>query len=203
MCLDEFLSQLFETGRVEVPPGPEPMEVTPAARRRLFVAYEADAWHFPGAQPAWHAEAAESAARWLSAAAMCLADRTIDEVTMVRLLAPPATPESAAEHYSADLCLRYLPDLHDLARSTSEDDPLVRSFVEMGERFSLSAAGMPGESVAPAAVLEHAGLRRLYLDRLTVRRDAARLRHSAIANLAREGLGDHVEMLPNLANHGN
>lgn len=198
MCLGDFLTQLFKTGQVEMPPGPDPLISSPSARRQLGLAYEADSWHFPGLQPGWNPEAGETAASWLAAAALCFSDRTIDSTTVKKLLSLPAPPLTLCDHYSADLVLRYVPELYHLAQSLSPEDPLIFSIRKMADLFPLSAPGIPGESLPPSEVLNDPALRRLYLDRLIERRDCKRLIKPSISVFLSEVEGDHPELLSSL-----
>ena len=138
MDLADFLTALFKTGEPSVPPGPGALAMSGLARRALARAYEADAWHFPGPQPAWDAPAAETAAQWFASAAMCYADRSMDATTTLRLLAAVPAPPTAAAHYSADLVLRHLPGLTQLARGLAEDDPAVQAMQRMAWHWPLA-----------------------------------------------------------------
>lgn len=203
MCLGDFLEQLFLDGQVGLPPGPDKLEVTLKAKRRLLQAYEEDRWHLPGdlaGRPPYHADSAEQAALWLSTAALCVADRSIDAATLGRLLAPlplpPADPAAAAGwHYSADLTLRHLPQLYRVAGRLLEDDPLLGACRELAERYPLAAPGLPGPAEPPPLFLTHPLLGGLYVERVLRHRDLEKARHPFVLARLKEGCGAHADLL--------
>jgi hypothetical protein len=138
----------------------------------------------------WHAEALadlpgpplsfdESAARYgaqmLFRAAWFYLHRDATEAHVVTLLADslPGGP-SAAALFSADLTLRYLPDLHRIARTLAPGDPLLGALQRMADALPLSGAAMPPDEDAPRqpltaawqAICDHPGLWRLFIDRV-------------------------------------
>ena len=179
MDITTFLKNLFATGATSVPPGPVPLPMSAAGRRLLQSTYENESWHFPGDLPDYDAATAEACACWFAAAAMCLVDRSMDEAHVRALLSPPALPSSSdspSAYCSADLTLRYLPDLYLLARLKSESDPMLDCLTAMAKRWPLSSPGVPGAGAPDARAMGilcgHPGMWRLYLDRV------ARHRHS-------------------------
>lgn len=184
-----FLKNLFDTGVTSIPPGPTALPMSPAGRRLLHSSYQADACHFPGEMPSYDAAVAEACACWFAAAAMCLVDRSMDEASMRHSLdrsaeIPAANSPSAC--CSADLVLRYLPGLYQLARQKSESDPLLDCLTSMAQRWPLSSPGVPGSSAPKPEVIQilrsHPGTWRLYLDRVARHRHAEALQEPSVLN---------------------
>ncbi len=86
-----------------------------------------------------------------------------------------------------------LPDLSNLARAVSKQDPLLGLLVELGARWPLSSVGMTGiPSVDEQAFMDDGALRQLYVDRILEREDSTRLRSPEVRRATRESLGAHT-----------
>jgi hypothetical protein len=106
-------------------------------------------------------------------------------------------PES---DWSADLILRHLPRLFQLARHLSNADPLVQQMKAIATAWPLSSVGIPGlEKLALDTFIGHPALRRLYADRIIARGDTSRLGDPQVDDLLRADLGGHRELAPALA----
>jgi len=201
MSLDTFLASLFDHGRIAVPaPDAEESAGELAAAAAILDRFEAD-WRldFPGEAPAWSHAAALHGARIVYRAAQGAVYREIGEAALrAGLDLPlPDDPDDASVHYSADVTLRFLPDLVRMARGASGDDPLLGLLDGVARRFPLSSVGIPGvtpESIEP--IVGHPGLLRLYVDRILAAADDARLADGRVADAARLALGDHDELCP-------
>lgn len=138
------------------------------------------------------------ALRLIEQAARCFTYRDIEpEEIATALSVPPPDAPTASRFYSADLFLRYLPDIARLARSAGPDDPLVRQLDMIGCGWPLSSVGMADvtcELGAVEAVLANPCLRQLYVDRVIERQDTSRLQLAAVRAAVREALGAHVEL---------
>ena len=110
----------------------------------------------------------------------------------------PRQPET---DWSADLVLRHLPGLFQLARHLSNADPLVQQMKQIAVAWPLSSVGMAGlEALRPLhSFIDHPALRRLYLDRILAHADTARLGDTLVDNLLRADLGVHHELAPVIA----
>lgn len=106
--------------------------------------------------------------------------------------------DRATAHFSADLALRWLPDLHVLARAASPEDPLIEQMRLLGRRAPLSGIGIPwlaeGEKLEGiphrlAIIQSDAGIWRLLIDRVIERRDREKLTDPAIAESVAVALG--------------
>ena len=93
--------------------------------------------------------------------------REIEGKSRAVLAVPCPEPPSPSVCYSADLSLRYLPDLLSLAKGIASDDPLVHGLHAICRSWPLSSVGVPdvGE-LDTGAFLSHPTLRRLYVDRI-------------------------------------
>jgi hypothetical protein len=138
----------------------------------------------------WHGEACEdlagpalefdeAAARrgttMLFRAAWFYLHRDAAAAQMSALLEEPLpAPVTAAALFSADLTLRYLPEVHRLARTLAPGDPLLAALQAMAEAQPLSGAGIPPaedgtrtpDAAAWSAMRAHPGLWRLFIDRV-------------------------------------
>jgi hypothetical protein len=121
-----------------------------------------------------------------------------DEVRADSAVKCPAPP-SPATCYSADLVLRYLPDVFALARGIAREDPLVDGLLELARAWALSSVGVPdvGE-VDVTPFVRHAGLRRLYVDRIITRDDRSRVGDAEIAQAVREAVGAFPSLCPGI-----
>ena len=192
-----FVQSLLESGRVTVPNDDSPPENLDQAvaeldrAARLEMAFDPPALSVPVA--AW-------ALRLLYTACQALVFREIEGDTVRPALAQPC-PEvpSPRACYSADLSLRYVPDLIALARGIAPDDPLVAGLTGLARAWPLSSIGVAdlGE-VDPAPFLDHPSLRQLYVDRIIERGDASRLAHPDVGAAVREALGAFPELAPKL-----
>jgi hypothetical protein len=93
---------------------------------------------------------------------------------------------SPAILFSLDLTLQCLPDLHRLARAAATHDPLVSQLETIGRWAPLSSVGVRLDNIAmPAALVEHPGLSRLYVDRIVAARAFERLDRPQLMDLGR------------------
>ena len=96
-----------------------------------------------------------------------------------------------------DLFFRHLPDLLAWAQRVAANDPLVAALRRLAEEWPLSSVGIA--NIAPGSIdpfIAHAGLRRLYADRIIARRDSSRLADARTAEAVRSALGAHPELAP-------
>jgi hypothetical protein len=200
MSAVQFVQSLLDTGRVKVPPGSEPLDDVDEAVAELDRAARTDVAFEP---PAIALPAGAWALTTVYRAAQALVFREIDADAVRQMLAVPCPlPPSPAVHYSADLCLRYLPDLLALARGIAPDDPLVTGLVALARAWPLSSVGVAGAGEAdPSPFLDHPSLRRLYVDRIIERSDTSRLAHPATRAAVRETVGAFPSLAPKLSQH--
>jgi hypothetical protein len=161
------------------------------AAARAEVAYEA---------PALVMDVARWAAERLYQACQFLVYRDV-EAEVVRagcVVVCPARP-SPDVCYSADLVLRHLGEVYALARGVAREDPLVEGLLKLAREWPLSSVGMAEVgTVDVSAFVGHAGLRRLYVDRIIERGDRSRLDHPLVVAAVREAVGAFPEIAPGM-----
>ncbi|WP_125427412.1 hypothetical protein [Hymenobacter metallilatus] len=192
MTLAEFIEEIWTAGTCTVSPAPMPAEQENelAALAWLERAYAEDAQHQPAPVPAFEADAALWAARYLYRAVQLTVLRELDDTAVRVWLQEYPGPVTPAAHYSADLLLRHLPDLLRLCQGLAPADALVQHLQATLHHWPLSAVGAKlAELPDPVPVLDHPGLRLLYADRLLAARDLALARHPAVRELLHEVLG--------------
>lgn len=199
--LPDFISALFATGEVGV--GREPDFQSDAAKSEstLHTVFESALQELPSVDVSGLVlvpEIAMASAVWFYRACLALADRAMSEEQVKSWAATlPCAASTPSEVLSADLLLRHLPELHALACSMSSDDPLVAGLESAARRFPLSGVGVPLAEPLPDLTLlhRHAGLWRLYLDRVIERQDKSRLRDFQVARAVADALGEHAHTL--------
>ncbi len=201
MALRPFLAALQESGRVRVVRPPEPPEVEREGLDELLAGWDRDARReLPFAPPAFSPAVAAWAAVLVYRGCQFLVYRDFGaEVVKEQLGLPCPEAPSAAVAYSADLTLRFLPDLLSLARGIAEGDALVSELKRLARAWPLSSVGVPDTEVDPSPFLGDPCLQTLYVDRIIERRDLARLGHPAIREAVRTALGMHSELCPEVA----
>jgi len=197
--LATFLKGLFLNGSPVVDPGPAVPSPCPDCESLLLEAYQRDSWGFPGIQPPFRVEPAQQVSVWFYTAAMIYADRSMPPDLSTQLLKPVRFEEAdASAHYSADIVLRHLPALHELAVGLADGDPVLVSLREMAWNWPLSSVGIRkhGETGAPdlAAIRSHPALWRLFLDRIVSEADRSLLDDESVRSGSRNSLGLHPEL---------
>jgi hypothetical protein len=199
MSLSTFIKDLLSTGEVVMMPKVMLFSKEDRAdtMELLQTYYQEDRLHLPGNPPAFSEDAALWAAEYLYRAVQLTVVRELGEEKIKRLLPPFFGHAHAGAIYSADLCLRHLPNLFKLAKGLSPDDPLVRHLRHIGKKWPFSSVGMrlntPPED---EAVLADPSLRIAYVDRIIEQKDFDRLKnHPALQAAFAESLGDHASLL--------
>ncbi len=168
----EFLRTLLTDGRVVLRHRPA-VEAAERAEARVLLADAYDDYRLDVAGPPLPFDAATAlgtAGRlWL--ACWFLLRRAEPPEAAERALAPPPPPKSAAQHLSADLVLRFLPQLHRRARALDPADGLTRRLTEWLRDWPLSGVlSDVGEGPRTAPEFDgHPGLLLLYAERLAER----------------------------------
>lgn len=195
-----FLKALAEEGRAVVSPKPlvsHPADAVEVLRQLDCIARE----EWGGELPQFSPEAALWAARLvyhLCQFTVCR-DIGVERIASVCREACPVT-RSPETDWSADLTLRHLPKLFQLARHLSEGDPLVQHLKQIASAWPLSSVGIPGlENLSLESFIAHAALRRLYVDRIVAVDDTSRLNDPRVSDLLRADLGIHHELAPTIA----
>ena len=113
---------------------------------------------------------------------------------------PCPEPRSPSTDWSADLTLRHLPRIFQLARHLSSADPLIQRIKEIAAAWPLSSVGIPElEKLNVDSFVVHDALRRLYADRIIEHTDTSRLGDARVDDALRADLGLHRDLAPALA----
>jgi hypothetical protein len=166
--LAEFLVAVFREGRAVLRGRFQLMEPDTEAVKVLQEVYRSYRLQIAGPPIAFDPRAALTAARLLYHASWFLLSRDEPESELERLLTPAILPGNAAEHLSADLSLRFLPQIHRRARAHSPADRLTTLLADILRRWPLSGvlSDLDDGPLNRAAFDEHPGLLLLYAERL-------------------------------------
>jgi MoxR-vWA-beta-propeller ternary system domain bpX4 len=165
----EFLQRLLTEGAavLEARPTFNPRERTEASAV-LQRAFANARLHVAGLLLDFDAQTALAAAErvWLAAWFLLIRSEEPDEVEQALRLPEPA--RQAGQHLSADLTLRYLPQIYHRARSIAVDDVLTQGLAQILRLWPLSGvlAGLDEGPTTPVETIDHSGLLLLYAERL-------------------------------------
>jgi len=197
-----FVTGLFETGSVHIASREVPPDTAFGDCRDLFVDLDEHVrLNLAFEPPAPVFEVTRWACARLYGACLFLVhrDASAEEVREALDTPCPGGGDPAAAAYSADLFLRYLPDVHALAGGLSPGDPLVDALGSLGRRWPLSSVGMKGvdgDRVDLSIFVANRSLRQLYVDRILERGDHSRARDPVVQEWIRRSLGLAHELCP-------
>jgi hypothetical protein len=165
----EFVSRLLNEGRIVFdathPPADNPTDRDVAALAEAFAAHALAVADTP---IAFDPRAACQAAELVRQASWALVDHRERPEALRRRLRITPDPSTPSQHLSADLCLRYLPQVLMRARALDPADPLLAILADVLRRWPLSGVLSDVEEpplVAPD-LAGHPGLLLLYAERL-------------------------------------
>jgi len=197
-----FLTDLLSTGRIRAAAsGQAAADAIAELPAALLAADELARLEWPGTPPALAMPAAVWAAALFYHACRFLVYRDLPaEAVRGTLMAPCPLPPNPSVCYSVDLSFRYLPDLLMLARGIALDDPLVEELMILARQWPLSSVGiaMPA-GVDSTPFIGDRCLLSLYVERIILREDIARLDHPIVRDAARHALGLHSKLCPRIA----
>jgi hypothetical protein len=168
-ALADFLQRLFAEGRVvftEPPiPSRRPDGEAVDLLRRAYADYRLEV---AGPRIDFDADTALAAADLVRSASWFLVHRGEPDDEVRQCLAFPGTPATPAQHLSADLVLRYLPQVHRRAGALAPDDVLPALLADVLRRWPLSGilADVAEGPLTPPELGGHPGLMLLYAERL-------------------------------------
>ena len=199
--MDNFLGHLYRDGRVSVPPASNLLNGADIPSHWIDDFDRAARIVVPGNAPALDRAVAKWAATSLARTCQLIVSRDAGPEVIARALGGAAPEvESASAHYSADLFLRYLPDVFTPAHCLSPGDPLIGELLKLAAAWPLSSIGIPGvEPRGLEPIIASPCLLRLYADRVILKEDLLRLKEARIADAVRSALGDHPELAPVVA----
>jgi hypothetical protein len=134
----------------------------------LRAAYETYRLEIAGPAPAFDEPTALAAARVVYDAGWALVSQRLPVIELEKRLRMPGVPRTAAQHLSADLLLRYLPQVRRRARARDPADPFPAILEKVLRQWPLSGV-LADIDERPDATLEfdhHPGLLLLYAERL-------------------------------------
>jgi hypothetical protein len=208
----QFLEALSAHGSPAVgllPPTPE----DPHALQQLREIADRAAQDLGLPPPALCLPAAEWAARLFYQLCQFVTVHDLDAARIRAIVDVPCpAPRDAATDWAADLSLRHLPRLLEIARHVRFADPLVTHLIRIAREWPLSSVGVPNLAPDPASptpgsspafpidsFIQHPSLRRLYADRILATSDGSRLGDARIDDLIRADLGLHPGLAPRIA----
>jgi hypothetical protein len=198
--LATFLKALAEEGRAMISGG----SLSGESQDALMVLQQLDQFareELGGDAPQFSAESALWAARLCYQLCQFTVCRDLGEEKILAACGvrcpEPRGPET---DWSADLTLRHLPRLFELARHLSNADPLVQQLKKLAAQWPLSSVGLTGlEQLHLDSFMGHPALRRLYADRIVATGDTSRLGDPRVDDLLRADLGIHHDLAPAIA----
>jgi hypothetical protein len=167
--LVEFVRELLDEAQVILDTLPD---VSADGRAEAAALLEEAFAHYrleiAGPQVAFDAPAAVAAAELVWQACWFLVSHREPEAELEKRLVMPGPPSTPAQHLSADLMLRYLPQIHRRARGLAPDDKLPQILAVILRQWPLT--GILSEvAEAPLSAPDfggHPGLMLLYAERL-------------------------------------
>lgn len=196
--LSLFLNGLLADGSVVVPrtmTAFEPADLE-AAEMLLLDLYERDRLEMPYNSPVFEPEAALWAAGYVFRVCQLILLRDINEDELNGWLKGFDGPQTAEVIYSADLVLRFLPDLFRLGSGLSPEDPLVANLRVAALKWPFSSVGIANLTVSGNEVIwKNLSLKYAYVDRIIHRKDMQRLKGVKEKELLKEVLGANQSKL--------
>ena len=121
----EFLTQLFDQGKIVFRDAPRAIGPRRRPSRSWPAAFETYSLAVAGPRIAFDPEIACAAAEFLRQASWALVNRDERMTDLEKRLKMPGSPLTPSQHLSADLTMRYLPQVLRRARGLDPSDPLV------------------------------------------------------------------------------
>jgi MoxR-vWA-beta-propeller ternary system domain bpX4 len=163
----EFLTELFDAGKIVFRAAPRDRPL-PADVAMLAEAFDACSLTVAGPRISFDPQVACAAAEFLRQAAWALVNHDERVNDLMKRLKMPVSPRSASHHLSADLTLRYLPQVLRRARGLDPSDPLVALLTSELRHWPLSGV-LSDVELGPLGPMDfdgHPGLMLLYAERL-------------------------------------
>ncbi len=130
--------------------------------------YQQESENYPHTPPAFDTDASIWGARIVYNAAQLLLNRNQPESEFAQLLPEFEGQQNASTWLSADLCLRFLPGILQIAKAIDPDDTLATHLRTLLQRWHFS--GLGDVAIKPPFELElmvgHPCLKQLYVDRI-------------------------------------
>lgn len=196
MELSNFIQQLLTTGTVLAQrqladfSEADVQETT----QILHQFYQEDIQEMPATAPVFNERAANWAAKYFYNAVQLTVLRDAEEDTIHKALAGFDEPIDAAAMYSADLVLRHLPHLLQLAKGLAPADILVQVLEQTAAQWPFSSIGIETAEINNEdIVFADAALAIAYTDRLIAAKDLKRISAPGAKQQVLTAAGLHLE----------
>lgn len=167
--MSDFLAELLDEGRIAFRTG-DALGTGPSADdlARLAGAFARASLSLAGPAVGFEPGIAWEAAELVRGAAWALVDRGERPEALRKGLRMSGKPTTASQHFSADLLLRYLPQILRRVRALDPADPLAEILIETLRRWPLSGvlSDIEEPPIGPLDFDGHPGLMLLYAERL-------------------------------------
>ena len=197
MDLSNFIASLLSEGKVSVKGQLTLLEVEDLneSGKILHRYYQDDILEMPYTAPGFSEEAAIWGAEYLYKAVQLIVLRDVEEEMINDELKPFSGQLSPGVIYSADLMLRYLPQLFELAKGLAPGDLLVQILKNTARQWPYSSVGIElDENVDAKLILEYPSLRYTYIDRIIQANDKQRIKDPLVADYIKEVAGERLSV---------
>lgn len=201
LSVDQILSALRSHSGIQQHPEVAPSEPAETLEGVLFGAERIWRNQLPQGLPSFRIEVAKQTAAVLFAFCRSISDarftaKMVDAVLQKSDLKPP---RDAADHYSADLVLNFLPQLTERSDRLG-DDGLKGILEKLCLDWPLSAVGVRGFSIREfPAELRTGGLQQLFVDRVIATHDTRWLVDPGIRSAIESAIGPFQNLEPQLS----
>lgn len=196
MRLPVFIEYLFAEGKVAVESQidqitEEELQSTKIILQRF---YKDDILERPLSAPGFLEDAALWAATYFYYAVHLTVIRDAGEEMIEEKLKPYQGNIDASAIYSADLVLRSLPQLFELAKGLAPADILVQKLRQTASQWPFSSVGLEIEEELAdhSVILSHESLKIEYIDRIIQQKDQKRVSQFGLEKYIYENAGDHL-----------
>jgi hypothetical protein len=198
MELAPFIHSLLYQGNVTVKSDPAIANYTDRAEviNILETYYREDILDMPANAPAFVPDAAVWAAHYFYQAIMLTVTREAGEELIHERIVDFPNEKTAGVIYSADLVLRHLPSLFDLAKGLAPADVLVKKLKQTAATWPLSSVGIELDEIpGDETILADSFLRQLYIDRIIQLKDKKRIQGPQAIKAISETTGDYTAII--------
>ena len=194
MTLSQFILNLLEKGQVLLEGKLRDFSKTELeeAAKVLKVYYDHDKIEMPYQAPDFEPGSALWGATYLYHTMQLSLLRDENEETVREYLTASTASKTPSVIYSADLMLRYLPQLLNISKGLAPDDVLVKCLMETAVQWPFSSIGIVlTETPNLDPILENQSLRIAYIDRIIQSKNQKNIYNEKVTKLINEALGDH------------
>ena len=194
MTLSQFILNLLEKGQVLLEGKLRDFSKTELeeAAKVLKVYYDHDKIEMPYQAPDFEPGIALWGATYLYHTMQLSLLRDENEETVREYLTASTASKTPSVIYSADLMLRYLPQLLNISKGLAPDDVLVKCLMETAVQWPFSSIGIVlTETPNLDPILENQSLRIAYIDRIIQSKNQKNIYNEKVTKLINEALGDH------------